>query len=106
MGLAVEKGKPVFSLTLLPRQLPPPSLPPFLPLVSSFFTPNSVHPLHSFQGSVHPAPSSQLLSVSVFSGPMDLMQSCWLVVRMWPLALWALGSFWLWLARWLLVWYT
>lgn len=63
---SVEKGKPVFSLTLLSTQLPPPFLPPFLPLVSSFLTPISKHPLCSSQGSTHPASPSQLLSISVF----------------------------------------
>lgn len=66
VGMAVEKHKPVFSLTLFSRQLPPSSLPPFLPLVSSFLKSNSTHSLHSSQGSTHPAPLSQLLSVSVF----------------------------------------
>lgn len=41
-----------------PQTLPPPFLPPFLPLVFSFLTSDSRHPLHNS--------SSQLLSVSVF----------------------------------------
>lgn len=103
VGLAVEKDKPVSSRTLLPRQLPPPLRPPFSSLVFPFLSSSSWHPLHS---SVHPAPPPSFSLSLSFSGPTDLMQSCWLVVRMWLLVLWALGSFWLWLARWLPVWCT